>query len=98
MYLYWDFQNVGGEGRGGGYDLHLPKKSPINLFFPISNSDFDLPLHHRLQVALATSDEQSILKIPATDATWKIKTMVLPELSRTMAYLQHATQSTDLRV
>ena len=36
------------------------------------------------------------LEIPATDATRKIETMVLPEQSRTMAYSQHATQSTDL--
>ena len=43
---------------------------------------------------LATSDVQSILEIPATNATWKIETMVLPELSRTVACLQHATQST----
>ena len=48
----------------------------------------------RLGVALATSDVQSILEIPPTDATWKIEIMVLPELSRTMAYLQHATQVT----
>ena len=48
----------------------------------------------RLRVALATSDVQSILEIPATNAIWRIETMVLPESNRTMAYLQHATQST----
>ena len=42
----------------------------------------------RLRVAVVTSDAQSILEfvVPATDARWKVETMVLPELSRTMAY------------
>ena len=42
-----------------------------------------------VRVALATSDVQSILEIPATDEIHmedRNETMVLPELSRTMAY------------
>ena len=41
-----------------------------------------------VRVALATSHGQGILEIPATDEIhiWRIETMVLPELSQTMAY------------
>ena len=47
-------------------------------------------------IALAISDVQSISEIPATDEihkdrTRRIETMVLPELSRTMAYTTRNT-------
>ena len=44
--------------------------------------------------ALATLDVQSILEIPRYEITWRIETMVLPELSRAMAY---STRNTDNR-
>ena len=47
-----------------------------------------------VRVALATSDVQSILEIPATDEIHmedRNETMVLPELSRTMAYKTRKT-------
>ena len=49
---------------------------------------FNILTINQVRVALATSDVQSTLEIQATDEIhmdW-IETMVLPELSRTMAY------------
>ena len=53
---------------------------------------FDLPLNRSITscASRGTSDVQS-LEIPATDATWKIETMILPDLSRTMAYTTRNT-------
>ena len=45
-----------------------------------------------VRVALKTSDVQSTLEIPATDKIhMEDRTMVLPELSRTMAYTTRNT-------
>jgi len=54
-----------------------------------------------VQVALATTDVQSILEMPATDEIHMEDRNhhVLPELSQTMVYIiQHAKQSTDLHM
>ena len=50
-------------------------------------------LTYQVRVALATSDVQKTLEIPATDphGIWRIEIMVLPELSRTMAYTTRNT-------
>ena len=51
-----------------------------------------------VRVALATSDIQSILELPETDEIhMKDRTMVLPELSRTMVYTTRNTISSLLR-